>query len=138
MLRNFMMRSVERWVRWIVAMLLLLAPLASQAENRPIDISTFFYWYAQDQGTTPGDPLVQLMQARPEIRIHNWSGLNLPGDTGGRTPLMMSIAGQTAPDLYYCWFHIVRNDISRRIPFPPSWSLSVARTSLCAASSCRK
>ena len=46
-----------------------------------------------------------------------WGGISLPGG-GGRAPLMMSMAGGTAPDIYYCWFHIIRNDIHQQFLHP--------------------
>ena len=102
-----------------VALLLvfvLIVACAARAADPKIDVSTQFYWYAQS-GISPNDPLVQLMKTNPEIRIRNWSGLPLPGGAG-RTPLMMAIAGQTAPDLYFCWYHIIRNDIRQGFVHP--------------------
>lgn len=90
--------------------------ISASAAEKPIKVSTQFYWYAQS-GISANDPMILLMKKYPEIRINNWSGLPLPGGAG-RTPLMMSIAGQTAPDLYFCWYHIIRNDVRQGFVYP--------------------
>lgn len=109
---------VRMLVWWVCCLILLILPLLGPAQEKPIDVRTSFYWYAQSGSASSTDPLIQLMKRRPDIRINNWSGLTMPGDVGGRTPLMLAIAGQSAPDLYYCWFHIIRQDISQGFIYP--------------------
>jgi ABC-type sugar transport system permease subunit/ABC-type glycerol-3-phosphate transport system substrate-binding protein len=77
------------------------------------------------QGYTPNRPeqpttraLIDLMQQDPDIRLQPWGGIHLPGGGGWRTPFMMSIAGETAPDIYYVWFHIIQNDIRQQFLHP--------------------
>ncbi|MHB9131321.1 MAG: extracellular solute-binding protein [Armatimonadota bacterium] len=92
------------------------APVSTAPRNK-IPVTLFWLWGGQTWGASPTDPLVKLMRKDPSIEVREWSGLTLPGGAG-RAPLMMSIAGQTAPDLYYCWFHIIRNDISQGFTNP--------------------
>ena len=73
-------------------------------------------------GYNPSDPegsavLLKLARETPDLELRRWGGISLPGG-GGRAPLLMSIAGGTAPDIYYCWFHIIRNDIRQRFLYP--------------------
>jgi len=84
---------------------------------QPIEVSLNALWTGQTQAVSPTDPIVKLMKADPTIRVKEWSGLSLPG-VGVRTPLMMSIAGNIAPDLYLSWFHVIRNDISQGFAYP--------------------
>jgi multiple sugar transport system permease protein len=74
-------------------------------------------WRGVTSGASPTDPGIQLMKREPNIQLREWSPLQLPG-AAGRTSFMMSIAGQSAPDLYYCWYHIIRNDISQGFIHP--------------------
>ncbi len=109
-----MVRAVRQW--FFVGMLsfLLIAPLGTwAAPAQPVtEVTENQLWAGPSQGLDPSDSLVQLMKNDPSIRIKEWAGLTLPG-AGGRTPLMLSIAGQTAPDLYLSWFHIIRGDIGQ-------------------------
>lgn len=69
----------------------------------------------------PGDPttaqLIELMKREPGIRVTQWGGLDLPGGAG-RAPLMMAIAGGTAPDIMGDWFHLIGNDIRQGFLHP--------------------
>ena len=53
------------------------------------------------------------MREYPEMKMEKWGGIMLPGG-GAKAALMMSIAGNTAPDLGLSWFHIIRNEIKTR------------------------
>jgi ABC-type sugar transport system permease subunit/ABC-type glycerol-3-phosphate transport system substrate-binding protein len=68
-------------------------------------------------GLSPTDPLLKLMRDNPEIELREWSGLPLPY-TAFRAPLMMSIAGDTAPDVYLAYWHAIRNDIKQGFAYP--------------------
>ena len=61
--------------------------------------------------------ILKLAQQRPQLNPQKWGGLSLPG-AGGRAPFMLSLAGGTAPDIYYCWFHIIRHDIEQGFAYP--------------------
>jgi ABC-type sugar transport system permease subunit/ABC-type glycerol-3-phosphate transport system substrate-binding protein len=104
-----------RWLGFLLLALVLWQPGGATEERIPV--SLFWLWGGQSRGVSPSDPLVQLMAADPTIEVREWSGLTLPGGAG-RTPLLMSIAGQTAPDLYYSWFHIIRNDVAQGFIHP--------------------
>ncbi len=53
----------------------------------------------------------------PTLRPVKWGGLWLPG-AGGRSPLLLAMAGGNAPDIYQCWFHIIQNDIRNGFLMP--------------------
>lgn len=61
--------------------------------------------------------LLKLAKEHPRLELRQWGGISLPGG-GGRAPLLMSIAGGTAPDIYLSWFHIIRNDMRQRFLCP--------------------
>lgn len=61
--------------------------------------------------------LLELAKKHPRLELRQWGGISLPGG-GGRSPLLMSIAGGTAPDIYMSWFHIIRNDMRQRFLYP--------------------
>ncbi len=61
--------------------------------------------------------ILDLVKEDPRLDPQPWGGIQLP-QGGFRPALMMSIAGNTAPDIYYCWFHIIRNDIENRFLHP--------------------
>jgi multiple sugar transport system permease protein len=108
-----------RWQTGLVILFLLMAgcnPPLRAADTR-VPVTLFWLWQGQSRGVSANDPLLQLMKKDPSIEVREWSGLTLPGGAG-RTPLLMSIAGQTAPDLYYSWFHIIRSDISQGFVYP--------------------
>ena len=70
---------------------------------------------------TPEGPITRqilgLVREEPRLNPQKWGGLELPG-AGGRAPFMLSLAGHSAPDLYYCWFHIIRHDIDQGFIYP--------------------
>jgi hypothetical protein len=70
---------------------------------------------------TPEGPItrqiLRLVREEPRLNPQKWGGLTLPG-AGGRAPFMLSLAGGSAPDLYYCWFHIIRHDIDQGFIHP--------------------
>jgi multiple sugar transport system permease protein len=87
------------------------------AAARPVDV-TFLMCYRPDH---PEDPstrqILRFTAAHPEIRPLQWGGLTLPG-AGGRATFMLALAGNTAPDVYKAWFHILRHDIDEGFCHP--------------------
>ena len=61
--------------------------------------------------------ILALGEERPDLRPVKWGGLWLPG-AGGRSPLLLAMAGGNAPDIYQCWFHIIRSDIQNGFLMP--------------------
>ncbi len=61
--------------------------------------------------------ILTLGEAHPELRPEKWGGLWLPG-AGGRSPLLLAMAGGNAPDIYACWFHIIQSDIRNGFLMP--------------------
>jgi len=83
---------------------------ASGAE--PVTV-TFLQGYDPDRPEGPVTrQILKLAQREPQLNPQKWGGLSLPG-AGGRAPFMLSLAGGTAPDIYFCWFHIMRHDIEQ-------------------------
>ncbi|MCY3020868.1 MAG: extracellular solute-binding protein [Planctomycetota bacterium] len=62
-------------------------------------------------------PLIELMRHDPDLVVRRWGGIYLPG-SAGRASLLMAIAGDTAPDFFYCWFHVIRSDIKQGFLYP--------------------
>ena len=85
--------------------------------DKPIEVSEYWLWHGQHNGATVSDPIVKMMRDDPTIKVQEWSSLQLPGG-GSRTPLMLSFAGQAAPDLYQSFFHMIRTDIQQRFIYP--------------------
>jgi multiple sugar transport system permease protein len=100
-----------------VILLNLPAPARGDQATGRIPVSIYWLWYGQTGGASPADPLVRLMREDPSIEVREWSSLQLPG-AGGRTPLMLAIAGQSAPDLFLSWYHILRTDITQGFTYP--------------------
>lgn len=97
--------------------LLILSSTGFSATQKPIEVKLNNLWQGQSLGVSPDDPLVRLMMDDKTIAVKEWSGISIPGGAG-RVPLMMSFAGQTAPDLYYSWFHIIRTDVKQGFAYP--------------------
>ena len=90
------------------------APLRAAA---PIDV-TFMGGYDPDQPESAVTrQILALGKEHPELRPSKWGGLWLPG-AGGRSPLLLAMAGGNAPDIYGCWFHIIRSDIRNGFLMP--------------------
>lgn len=93
----------------------LACGLASAAE--PVGV-TFLQGYDPDLPESPVTrQILKLAQQEPQLNPQKWGGLALPG-AGGRAPFMLSLAGGTAPDIYFCWFHIIRHDIGQGFCYP--------------------
>ncbi|MCE9612855.1 MAG: extracellular solute-binding protein [Lentisphaerae bacterium] len=94
-----------------------LAAAAAPPDGRPppVCVNSFFNPNTPEYGTTRR--LIELMAEDPSIRIVGWGGIQLPG-AGGKAPLMMAIAGRTAPDIGESWFHIIRNEIRQGFLYP--------------------
>lgn len=61
--------------------------------------------------------ILALSEHHPELHPVKWGGLWLPG-AGGRSPLLLAMAGGNAPDIYQCWFHIIQSDIRNSFLMP--------------------
>ena len=79
---------------------------------------SFLQGYDPDR---PEDPvsrqILDLAKREPKLDPQKWGGLSLPG-AGGRAAFMLSMAGDSAPDIYQCWFHIMRHDIEQGFLYP--------------------
>jgi ABC-type glycerol-3-phosphate transport system substrate-binding protein len=104
---------------WILLLTVgLVLPASAVPSDKPVTVTIA-------QGYNPNRPedattaaLIELMREDPQLNIRPWGGIQLPGGGGWRTPFMMSLAGQTAPDIYYVWFHILQNDIGQNFVHP--------------------
>ena len=96
--------------------LFLLFLLASTA-LRATEVS-FMGGYDPDQPESAVTrQILALGREHPELRPVRWGGLWLPG-AGGRSPLLLAMAGGNAPDIYQCWFHIIQSDIRNGFLMP--------------------
>ena len=79
---------------------------------------TFLQGFDPDRPENPVTrQILKFAQQEPRLNPQKWGGLELPG-AGGRAPFMLSLAGGTAPDIYFCWFHIIRHDIGQGFVYP--------------------
>ncbi|MBP7636367.1 MAG: extracellular solute-binding protein, partial [Kiritimatiellae bacterium] len=100
-----------------LAVLLLIAVSRATAAPEPTAV-TFLQGYDPDLPESPVTrQILALARAEPRLNPQKWGGLTLPG-AGGRAPFMLSLAGGTAPDIYFCWFHIIRHDIEQGFCHP--------------------
>lgn len=87
------------------------------AAAEPVTV-TFLQGYDPDLPEGPVTrQILKLAQQEPLLNPQKWGGLSLPG-AGGRAPFMLSLAGGTAPDIYFAWFHILRHDIEQGFAYP--------------------
>ncbi|NOY75467.1 MAG: extracellular solute-binding protein [Kiritimatiellaeota bacterium] len=84
---------------------------------KPVKIKVAQFYNPNNPEGGDTQRLIQLMRTNPEIRLEKWGGITLPSG-GAKAALMMSIAGDTAPDLGLSWFHIVRNEIKQGFLYP--------------------
>lgn len=87
-----------------------------RGEDTPVKVSLVSIFYNTN---TPEQfkHLTGMMRENPRLELEMWSGLTLPGG-GARAPIVMSIAGETSPDIMESWFHIIRNDIHQGFLYP--------------------
>ena len=87
------------------------------APARPVTVS-FMGGYDPDRPESAVTrQIVAFGAERPELRPVKWGGLWLPG-AGGRSPLLLAMAGGNAPDIYQVWFHIAQSDIRNGFLMP--------------------
>jgi multiple sugar transport system permease protein len=108
----------------VIALLLALVPsvLMARAEEPAEGAPTSVQVQVVSRFFNPNNPeqfrnIINLMDRDPGVQVEMWSGLALPGG-GSRTPIIMSIAGETSPDIMESWFHIIRSDIEQGFLFP--------------------
>ena len=96
----------------------MLAWLCGPASGvEPVTV-TFLQGFDPDRPENPVTrQILKFAQQEPRLNPQKWGGLELPG-AGGRAPFMLSLAGGTAPDIYFCWFHIIRHDIGQGFVYP--------------------
>jgi multiple sugar transport system permease protein len=100
-------------MRFLALLLILPAMLASAKTE-----VSFLFSYDPDHPEKPETRKIIDLAARDGgISPVRWGGLTLPG-AGGRSTLMLSLAGGTAPDIYKAWFHILRHDIEQGFVYP--------------------
>ena len=101
--------------RGTVGVALLFSALLLRAT--PVQV-TFLQGYDPDRPENPVTrQILNLARREPDLDPQKWGGLSLPG-AGGRAPFMLSLAGGSAPDIYFCWFHIIRHDIEQGFTYP--------------------
>ena len=101
--------------RFLILFFLGAACLA-ETRNKPpttVKIAHFFRPNQMEDATTR--ELIKFNRTNPDIFLEEWGGISLPG---GKSSLMMAIAGGTAPDIGLSWFHILRNEIKQEFLYP--------------------
>lgn len=94
----------------------LFAEPAEQTEKEPTLIKVNNFYVPNQPSHAATKFLIQLMRERDDINIRQWSGISLPSST--KSSLMMSIAGNTAPDIGESWYHIIRQEIRQGFLYP--------------------
>ena len=89
----------------------------SNDTDKPITIKIQQFYNPNTPEKSDTQRLIQLMREYPVMRLERWGGIMLPGG-GAKAALMMSIAGKTAPDVGYSWFHIIRNEAKQGFLYP--------------------
>ncbi len=109
-----------RLARLVAAVVCCAAAVTSGAADKRDAASTTIKMSGYYNPNSPENPttkqLIQLMREDPSIRIEQFGGISIPG--GGKAQLMMSIAGNTAPDVGQSWFHIIRSEINNGFMHP--------------------
>ena len=94
-----------------------LAFLCTTLQATPVEVS-FMGGFDPDQPESAVTRQILALSAEhPDLRPVKWGGLWLPG-AGGRSPLLLAMAGGNAPDIYNCWFHIIQNDVANGFLMP--------------------
>ena len=102
---------------WLL--LLVISPVAGAAGEaaRSAPVTVSFNGAYDPNRPEDNTPLLRLVKEEPRLRPMQWGGVALPGEAG-RASFMMSIAGDTAPDVFLSWFHILRTDIDNGFVYP--------------------
>ena len=111
--------SFLRTVKFLLPVLLAagFAWLCAPLRAKPVEV-TFMGGFDPDQPESAVTRQILALSAEhPDLRPAKWGGLWLPG-AGGRSPLLLAMAGGNAPDIYNCWFHIIQNDIANGFLMP--------------------
>ena len=96
------------------ALALLVTPMLASAKTEV----SFLFSYDPDHPERPETRrILDLAGDDGGISPVKWGGLSLPG-AGGRSTMMLALAGGTAPDIYKAWFHILRHDVSQGFVYP--------------------
>ncbi len=107
----------KRGRAWLALRVCILLGLLVTAPLRATEVS-FMGGYDPDQPESAVTrQILALGKEHPELRPVRWGGLWLPG-AGGRSPLLLAMAGGNAPDIYQCWFHIIQSDIRNGFLMP--------------------
>ncbi len=98
---------------------------AFSVEPEPVEVSVYArFYYPQDPVRPTTRRSIEIMREDPGIRIVQWSGLSLPfGGSGyrrsaGRSSILMSIAGKSAPDIIETFVGGIRNDVRQGLLHP--------------------
>ena len=105
-------------MKHLLLLVVLMGLWSTLLRAEPVTVQVYDYEYDPNDPERPKtQALNQLMQADPDIRVVPWGGLIVPG-ASGRATLMMAIAGQNAPDIFYTWFHAINADVNQGFLYP--------------------
>ena len=103
-------------LRWAAVLLGALA-LGGNAAEPPTVVTVNYFFRPDDPTFTSTRLLMAEMRKDPGLQVRSWGGISLPGGFG-RASLMMSFAGNTAPDIMLSFFHGIRSDIEQGFLYP--------------------
>ncbi|WDE95296.1 extracellular solute-binding protein [Lentisphaera profundi] len=103
---------------FITISLLLISSLCAQSTQvEPFDVSVSVFYRPNEPELPTTKRLIDLMRKDKTISIQQWGGIELPGG-GAKASLMMSIAGDTAPDVGEAWFHVIGSEVRNGFLYP--------------------
>ncbi len=107
-----------RYPLFIFLLFLFMGVSAFAEENTPKKtiVKTGAFFNPNDPEDAYTRQVIDFARKHPGIEVQKWGGISIPG--GGRASLMMAIAGKTAPDIGWSWFHTIRNEIKQQFLYP--------------------
>ncbi len=112
------MFRTRQWIFLLAAALMAAPPLraAPAEEKAPTSIKVNVFYNPNSPTHPTTKLLISHMREHGDVVIEQWSGISLP--SSAKSSLMMSIAGNTAPDIGESWYHIIRQEIRQGFLYP--------------------
>ena len=108
----------------LLALSFIAVPVIAE-EAEPVEVSVYArFFYPTDPVRPTTRRSIEIMREDPGIRIVQWSGLSLPIAGSGhrrsssRAPILMAIAGKSAPDIIESGFTELRDDVKQGLLYP--------------------
>ncbi|MFA6294147.1 MAG: extracellular solute-binding protein [Victivallales bacterium] len=91
--------------------------LYSMDTDKVVDVKVYGFYDPNKPDEPTTKALIEFMDTNPGVVVSQWGSIQLPGG-GSRAPILMAIAGKTAPDIMGSWFHIISNDMKQGFLYP--------------------